>query len=274
MQKLRRPGGVEIAWDSAGEGPLIVVANQFFSTRDVFSGLLDDLASDHRVVWYDARGTGESTRPGPCDMQTDVEDLQALIEHVGGPALLLAMADGCNRAVHLAAARPDLVSAVVTPAGNPVGRTAAAGTDALVASQSVLDALLGMMRTDYRGALNSVFSTSNPELSDAEVRERVAQTVAHCAQDTAVERMHLWIYDDTLSSARAVGDRLWILEHGTNPWFTGEIAKHTRELLPEANVLEVDFGAVSRPDIAAAVVRKVLGEEQLAAASEARQAGH
>jgi pimeloyl-ACP methyl ester carboxylesterase len=271
MRKLRRPDGVELAWDSAGDGPLLVVANQYFSGREVFTLLLDDLSSDHRVVWYDPRGTGESTRNGPYDMQTDVEDLRALIEEAGAPALVLAMADGCNRAVHLAAERPDLVSAIVTPAGNPVGRTAAAGTDALVASQSVLDALLAMMRTDYRGALNSVFSTSNPELSDAEVRQRVDETVAHCSQDTAVERMHLWIYDDTLGSARAVGDRLWILEHGTNPWFTGEIAKHTRELLPEANVLEVEAGAVSRPDIAAGVVRR-LTSGAMAVPSEARQA--
>ncbi len=271
MQKLRRPDGVELAWGSAGEGPLVVVANQFFGSRKVFSRLLDDLAIDHTVVWYDPRGTGESTRCGPYDMQTDVDDLRALIEEVGSPCTMLAMADGCNRAVHLAAARPDLVAGIVTPAGNPVGRTAAAGTDALVASQGVLDALLGMMRTDYRGALNSVFSTSNPELSDAEVRDRVTETVEHCTQNTAVERMHLWIFDETLDSARAVGDRLWILEHGTNPWFTGEIAKHTRELLPEANVLEVEAGAVSRPEIAAGVIRR-LTSGPLVTASEARQA--
>jgi hypothetical protein len=102
------------------------------------------------------------------------------------------------------------------------------------------------------------------------VRARVDETVAHCPQDTAFERMQLWIFDDTLSSARAVGDRLWILEHGTNPWFTGEIAKHTRELLPDANVLEVKAGAVSHPEIAADVVRRLTAP--LSAASVARQA--
>jgi pimeloyl-ACP methyl ester carboxylesterase len=272
MQTLQRPDGVEIAWDAAGDGPIVLVANQFFSTHEVFSGLIEDLVADHRVVWYDARGTGQSTRQGPYDMQTDVDDMRALIDEVGAPVLVLAMADGCNRAVHLAAARPDLVTAVITPAGNPVGRTAAAGTDALVASQSVLDALLGMMRTDYRGALNTIFSTANPELSEAEVHARVAATVQQCDRDTAVERMHMWIYDETLQSARAVGDRLWILEHGTNPWFPREVAAHTRELLPEAHVMEVEYGAVSRPEIAAEVVRRVSGAS-LAAASQARQAG-
>ena len=76
MPTLERPDGVEIAWESEGEGPLVVVANQFFSHRDVFGALIDELATDHTVVWYDARGTGASTRRGPYDMQTDVDDLQ------------------------------------------------------------------------------------------------------------------------------------------------------------------------------------------------------
>ena len=50
MQKLRRPDGVEIAWGSAGEGPLVVLANQYFSRRDVFGRLLKDLASDHTAL--------------------------------------------------------------------------------------------------------------------------------------------------------------------------------------------------------------------------------
>jgi hypothetical protein len=121
--------------------------------------------------------------------------------------------------------------------------------------------------------LNSIFSTANPELSDAEVHARVAQTVQHCDQDTAVQRMTMWIYSDSLEAARAVGDRLWILESGSNPWFTSEIARRTRDLLPEANVLEVEYGAVSRPDIAAEVIRRVTGAAR-ASDSEARQAAH
>jgi pimeloyl-ACP methyl ester carboxylesterase len=271
MQTLERPDGVQIAWDSAGEGPLVVMANQFFSHRDVFGALIDEIARDHRIVWYDARGTGSSTRRGPFDMETDVADLAALIEHLGEQAILLGLADGCNRGVHLAASRPDLISSVVSPAGNPVGRRAAQGTDALVASQTVLDALLGMMRTDYRGALNTMFSTSNPGLHEEDVRERVTAAVEHCGQDVAVARMNLWVYDDSFEDARAIGDRLWILEHGTNPWFTIEIAQRSREFLPHANVLEVENGPVTRPDICAGVVRRLSTRPLAGSAGRPRQ---
>ena len=69
-----------------------------------------------------------------------------MLEAPGEPAVLIAMGDGCNRAVQVAAARPELVSAIVSPAGNPVGLAAVEGTDALAASGSVLEALIGMMR--------------------------------------------------------------------------------------------------------------------------------
>ncbi len=55
-----------------------------------------------------------------------------------------------------------------------------------------------------------------------------------------------------------IGDRLWILEDGTNPWFL-ETTKRTAELLPEAHVHAVENGAVSRPDIAASFVCAVTG---------------
>ena len=59
------PDGVEIHWEERGEGPLVVIANQFFGEAWVFEGLTALLAEDHRVVTYDLRGTGRSSRQGP-----------------------------------------------------------------------------------------------------------------------------------------------------------------------------------------------------------------
>ena len=41
-----------------------------------------------------------------------------------------------------------------------------------------------------------------------------------------------WIDDDALEPARALGDRLWILEHGGNPWFPIEVARRSRAADP------------------------------------------
>jgi pimeloyl-ACP methyl ester carboxylesterase len=254
---LKRPDGVELAWDERGEGPLVVLVNQFFGRPETFNALITELTRDHRVVTYDPRGIGASTRTGPYTFEADADDLEALLDLLGEPAVLLAFADGCNRAVRVAARRPDLVTTIVSPAGNPVGLAAVEGTDALAGSASVLEALLGMMSTDYRGALRTMFSTANPDWDEDSVRDRVVATVEVVPQEAALPRMKNWIADDVTEEARMVGDRLWMLEDGTNPWFPIEVARQTKEILPEAHVLEVEDGAITRPDIAAGVIRSL-----------------
>jgi 3-oxoadipate enol-lactonase len=255
VSRLRRPDGVEIHWEGRGEGPLVVLASQFFGYPETFEGLVHDLARDHRIITYHLRGTGSSSRRGPYDIDQDADDLAALIDELGGPAVIVAVGDGTSRAVKAAALRPDLVSAVVSAGGNPVGRSAAAGTESLVASDSVLDALLGMLETDYRAALRTMLDSANPQLDDDALRDRVNRTVEHCPHEAAAPRLRAWIVDNSIAQAQALGDRLWLLEHGHNPWFPLEVARRTRPLLPEAHIEEVEDGPLTRPDITAAVIR-------------------
>jgi pimeloyl-ACP methyl ester carboxylesterase len=255
MPVARLHDGVQIHWDERGDGPLVVIANQFFSESWVFDGLISLLAEEHRVVTYDPRGTGRSSRQGPYEIEVDARDLLGLAEAVGPPAVVVGMGDGSNRAVHAAAARPDLIDAVVCAGGNPVGATAVQGTDGLAGSESVLDALVSMMETDYRGALRTMIGTANPTFDEETVRMRVNSTCENCPQDVAAERMRSWIADNALEPARALGERLWILESGGNPWFPIEAARRSRALIPEAHIEEVADGALSRPDITVDVVR-------------------
>jgi pimeloyl-ACP methyl ester carboxylesterase len=259
---LQLPDGAFLYWEERGAGPAVVMATQFFGYPEVFSGVISDLARDHRVVTYDIRGAGRSTAEGPYDMGTDAADLAAVIEAVGGPAVVIGMGDGANRGVRAALMRPELVLAVLTPGGNPVGRRAARDTEALVNSPSVLQALLGLMETDYRSALRTMVESANPQMTEAEARERVDRVVAYCPQDIGARRLREWIEQDGLEESRAVGDRLWILSHASTAWFPAAALDHTRELLPEAHIEEVEDGPVSRPDLVAAVVRRITSEAE------------
>jgi pimeloyl-ACP methyl ester carboxylesterase len=237
----------------------VAVANQFFAPLSVFDGLMDLLAERHRLVTYDPRGIGSSSAQGPYELATDAKDLAVLIEATcDGPVLIAAMGDGSNRAVHVGVDRPELVQAVVCVSGNPVSRVAGQGGDGLAASDSVIEALLSMMGTDYRGALRTMISTANPDLGDDAVRSRVNASVERCPQEAGAPRMRSWIDDEALGPSRALGGGLWILEDGTNPWFL-ETTKRTAELLPEAHVHAVENGAVSRPDIAASYISALTG---------------
>lgn len=258
MPELERPDGATLHWEERGEGPTIMLVLQFFGLPDVFEDLISDLSSDHRVVLYDVRGVGRSACKGPFSQETDAEDLIALLEEVAGAGLLLAFADGMNRAVRAAVRRPDLAGTVLSPAGNPLARQAGKGTDAMVGSDSVVEALTGMVATDYRGALRTLFTVANPQMAEEQIRERVQLTVDNCPQDVAAERMKLWVEDDLADEARRLGGRLWLLEHGQNPWFPAEVARRTRKLLPECHIEEVEDGPLSRPDITAGYVRRIL----------------
>ena len=243
----------------------MVITTQVFSDRRVGWGLVDELSADHRVVTYDPRGTGKSSPDGPYDNRTDASDLRAildpLVDAADGPAAIVGLGNAAEVAVLAAAIAPiETVGGVVVPFGNPAGVRAARDSEALVGSKSVLEAMDDMLANDYRAGLRSVISSGNPQMGDDEVRERVDRQVAYCPAEVAIARMASWRHDGVLEEARALGDRLWILQHPHNPWFPADMLDPTRELLPDANIEEVEDGHLSRPDLTAAVVRRITGD--------------
>jgi pimeloyl-ACP methyl ester carboxylesterase len=264
MPLLARDDGVEIHWEERGSGPLVVLGAYCISHPSVFDPLAADLAADHRVVRYDDRGSGESTRRGPYDMGTAVADLEAVTEATGGSCVVVALADAVNRAVRVAASRPDLVRAIVVSGGNPAGRSALEGTDAMVSSEPVVEAFLSMVETDYRGALRTLTSAGNQQMSQDEVRERVRLQAEYQPQDAAASRLRAWAADDATEYARQCGDRLWLLYSDDlgGGWFpTGEEGRRiARRLFPDAHVERVENGIISRPDLTASAVRRVTAE--------------
>jgi pimeloyl-ACP methyl ester carboxylesterase len=114
MARLRRPDGAELEWSIEGDdGPLVAIAAMALHPPASCRAILRELAADHRVLTYDLRGTGESSRVAPYDIETDAADLAAVVEAAGGDALAIALGDGAPRAVRAAAERPDVIHTVV-----------------------------------------------------------------------------------------------------------------------------------------------------------------
>jgi pimeloyl-ACP methyl ester carboxylesterase len=261
VPRLTRDDGAEIHWEESGSGPLVVLAPYCTSVPAVYDGIAAELAPDHRIVRYDERGTGESSRQGPYDLETGAADLAAVIEEAGGPAVIIGLGDACPRAVRVAANHPELIEAVVATGGNPVGRKRLGDSDAMATSDTVVGAFISMFETDYRGALRSLTTAGNPQMSEEEIRERVNVQVSYQPHEAAVARLRDWADDDSYEEARACGDRLWLQfsENMGGGWFPAgrEAIRLSRELLPDAHVSAVEDGIVSRPDLTAAVVRRV-----------------
>lgn len=259
MPSLERPDGVEIHWEARGEGPLVLVANNYFNYPGVYAGLVEDLARDHRVVEYDLRGNGRSTRTGPYDVETDAADLTALAEALGGTSVVIGSGDGVNRAVRAATTQEDLFRAVVCPAGAPLPRQAYGAESGLISSDAVVEGILRMAETDYRAAMRTIVESANRDATQDEVRGRLARTLEYCPPESGLSRARDWIDTDSTREARALGARLWLLMAPNNPWFPMGDVDAFRELLPEAHLEAVDDGPVSRPDVTAEAVRRLTG---------------
>jgi pimeloyl-ACP methyl ester carboxylesterase len=263
MPAVERPDGVEIHWEEQGSGPLLLIVHQLlWSYPQVYAELTADLARDHRIVTYDARGCGASSRRGPYDPETDAGDLLAVAEAAGGAAIAIAVGYGYNVAARVASAHPGAIPDLVCvqPAAAAIlPRSELRKAEVIGGSDSVMELLTKMMRTDQRAAVRTLLAAVNPELSEDELRERVAHVGSYVSPESTLERTEAWVADDASEHSRALGDRLRILHPGTEPIYEGALATRVTELYPEAHVEEVPGGPISRPDLFAARIRRVTG---------------
>ncbi len=111
---LSRPEG-RIAYDIAGAGPLVVLVPGMGELRSAYRFLAPALvAAGYRVASTDLRGHGDSdtTFASYGDVDT-ASDVSALIEELGGPAVIVGNSMGAGAGVLVAAEHPELVSGLV-----------------------------------------------------------------------------------------------------------------------------------------------------------------
>lgn len=261
MPAVERPDGVEVHWEERGRGPLVLIVHQvLWSHPGVYAELIGDLARDHRVVTYDPRGCGASTRRGPYDTETDAGDLLAVVEAAGGRAVALAVGYGFNLAVRVASARPDLIETVlsVQPAAAAVlPRSELRRSDVMAGSDSVMEVLMQMLSTDPRTALRTIVAATNPGMDDDLLRERVSMVSSYISQEAAPERAEVWLQDDPSEHVRDLGDRFWILHDRAEQLFEGALVARVAELYPRAHIEELEGGPISRPDLVAERIRRL-----------------
>ncbi|MGA3149105.1 MAG: alpha/beta hydrolase [Acidimicrobiales bacterium] len=111
---LTRPDG-KVAYDIAGAGPLVVLVPGMGDLRSTYRFLAPTLRSNgYRVACTDLRGHGDSeaTFSSYGDVET-ASDIAALIDELGGPAIIVGNSMAAGAAVLVGADRPDLVDGLV-----------------------------------------------------------------------------------------------------------------------------------------------------------------
>jgi pimeloyl-ACP methyl ester carboxylesterase len=97
--------GTSIAYDLTGSGPAVILVSGAFTDRahPTLAGVASGLSAWFAVVNYDRRGRGESGDDRPYAVEREIEDLAALIDAVGGSAMVFGGSSGAALALEAAA---------------------------------------------------------------------------------------------------------------------------------------------------------------------------
>lgn len=104
MTTVTSRDGTTIGFDRSGAGAPVILVDGALSDR---SGSLNvplaaELADAFSVVTYDRRGRGESGDTAPYGVAREIEDIEALIDAVGGSAHLYGISSGATLALDAA----------------------------------------------------------------------------------------------------------------------------------------------------------------------------
>jgi class 3 adenylate cyclase/pimeloyl-ACP methyl ester carboxylesterase len=129
IQFCAAPDGVQIAYSRIGRGPPLVKTGNWMTHLEfdfespIWRHLYRELARDHTLIRYDARGNGLSDREvEDVSFETFVHDLETVVDAAGVERFaLLGISQGCAVSVGYAAKHPERVTHLVLYGGFAVG---------------------------------------------------------------------------------------------------------------------------------------------------------
>ena len=126
----RSADGVSLGWAQSGDGPVVVKAPNWITHLELdwrgphSRAWLASLSAHFRLIRYDARGNGLSSRDvAEISFERFVDDLEAVFDAAAvRRAPIFAISQGCAIAAAFAARAPERVSGIVMIGGFALGR--------------------------------------------------------------------------------------------------------------------------------------------------------
>jgi pimeloyl-ACP methyl ester carboxylesterase len=110
MHHVISADGSRIAFDQRGSGEAVVIVDGALCSREVgpSADTAKALSDEFTVVTYDRRGRGGSTdeSAGRFEVEREIEDLAALLDHLGGHVSLIGFSSGGGLAIEAAGRIP------------------------------------------------------------------------------------------------------------------------------------------------------------------------
>lgn len=94
MPKVISHDGTIITYDKKGQGPVLILVLGALNKRGSGKKLAELLKDQFTVISYDRRGRGDSTDTQPYKIENEIEDINELIDELGGKAHLYGHSSG------------------------------------------------------------------------------------------------------------------------------------------------------------------------------------
>ena len=223
-----------------------------------FDGIARELSCDYRVIAYDRRGCGESgdAADGRYDLAVQAADLQAVIEHIGAPANVLAHSAGTLVALELLRTNPAVVSCAILHEPAVTGEGAGLGAAPVLLDMIAAGKISRALRA-FLGAIGDP-DPEAPRTTEAEARHALRNGRSFMANEYGINMTYVPDWDRVRASKAMAAVLLGELSIGT----TREAGtRAAAELLncPLVTIPGAHNGLRDRPASAARAVRGILG---------------
>ena len=244
--------------DVSPDAPALVCVHGACVDGTFFDGIACELSRNYRVIAYDRRGCGGSSdaADGSYDLAAQAADLQAVIEHVGAPANVLAHSAGTLVALELLRTEPHLVARAILhePAvsAEGVGMGAAPVLLDMIAAGKVSRAL-----RLFLGALGDL-DPEAPGTTEAEAKHALRNGRCFMANEYGTNMTYAPDWERARASKAVSAVFLGELSVGT-PREAGTRAAAEYLDCPLVTIPGAHNGLRDRPAAAARAVRGILG---------------
>jgi pimeloyl-ACP methyl ester carboxylesterase len=237
-----------------GDGPRTMVAvGGWTGSWEVWEEPIAQLtAAGWRCIAYDHRGSGESpVDPALITVQALVDDVVGVLDALGvGRCILAGESQGGAIAQYAAARHPERFDGLVLSAPARTGRS------------KDRSAFADACRSDYRAAVDQFVSACFPEPDSDHVKRWARNILLRAEPDQAARMIDMWRDESVPDVDPRHIDVPTLILHGTADAIVPiEVSRHLAELLPDADLLELDGSGhvptMTRPnDVVDAILRR------------------
>lgn len=234
--------GGRLEYETDGEGPAVVFLHPGLWDRRTWDDQFGLFAKTYRVVRYDARGYGRSSRPEPRVPYSHVEDLAAVMDGAGvRSAALVGCSMGAGTEIDFALVHPDRVDALVLVAPGVSGFDEGTPEEEAwyAERQAPIDALIeaGELEAAEDLRLTSMWAQlGTGDAAGARIRKLAFDNLHELTMD---ESAQLTIHPPAIERLEEIAAPTLILPADHDPPWTERVCRILADRIPNARLVQI-----------------------------------